>query len=49
MADHFSGFNTFQDITFDPRFAGMFGLTESDVRQALEAIFPDEKVVESSI
>ncbi len=44
MADHTSGFNVYQDITLDPRFAGMFGLTESDVRQALQVIFRNEKV-----
>lgn len=49
MADHTSGFNVYQDITLDPRFAGMFGLTESDVRQALQVIFRKENKVQKEL
>ena len=38
MADHTSGFNVYQDITFDEEFSAMFGLTEADVRQALQTV-----------
>ncbi len=49
MADYTSGFNVYQDISLDPCFAVMFGLTEGDVRQALQVIFRDDAKVQEEL